>query len=137
MKSNLFGKLLLVCLSASLAFGCQNQTVSSSSNNTNSLPTNPTNTNQTKVETKISAPPTIKFESADKVEIVGTFYESSKENSSAVLLLHQWQSSRKSYDAFAKQLQEKGFGVLAIDGRGFGESVKTTRRQNGFAESDG
>ena len=42
------------------------------------------------------------------------------------MLLHQWGSDRKSYDKFAKRLQAKGFGVLAIDGRGFGESVKTT-----------
>lgn len=54
------------------------------------------------------------------------FYESPKANSPAVLLLHQFGSNRKSFDEFAKQLQKKNFGVLAIDGRGFGESVKTT-----------
>jgi len=43
----------------------------------------------------------------------------------AVLLLHQWQSDRHSYDEFAKRLNAKGFNVLSIDGRGFGESVKT------------
>ena len=60
------------------------------------------------------------------MEIIGTFYESAKANSPAVLLLHQWMLNRQSYDEFARRLQGKGFGVLAIDGRGFGESVKTT-----------
>lgn len=106
-----------VCLVAFSVFACQNQAVSNSSNATNS---NISTTSQ------IPAPQTIKFESADKVEIIGTFYESPKENSPAVLLLHQFGSNRKSYDDFAKRLQAKGFGVLAIDGRGFGESVKTT-----------
>ena len=41
------------------------------------------------------------------------------------MLLHQWQSDRHSYDDFAKRLNAKGFNVLSIDGRGFGESVKT------------
>ena len=68
----------------------------------------------------------VTFESADKTVIVGTFFESTKPNSPAVLLLHQFGSDRHSYDDFAKQLQAKGFGVLAIDGRGFGESTKTS-----------
>ncbi len=66
------------------------------------------------------------IESADKTVIVGSFLESAKPNSPAVLLLHQFGSDRHSYDAFAKRLQAKGFGVLAIDGRGFGESTKTS-----------
>jgi len=72
------------------------------------------------------APQTIKFESADKVEIIGTYYESEKSGSAAVLLLHQFGSDRKSYRDFALIMQAKGIAVLAIDGRGFGESVKTT-----------
>lgn len=115
--------VLLLILSV---IGCQKQTVSNSSNNTNTLTANSNGANQSNSQTKIPEPQTIKFESAEKAEIVGTFYESPKANSPAVLLLHQWQSDRKSYDAFARHLQAKGFGVLAIDGRGFGESVKTT-----------
>ena len=68
----------------------------------------------------------VAFESVDKTVIVGTFLESTKPNSPAVLLLHQFQSDRHSYDDFARRLQAKGFGVLAIDGRGFGESTKTS-----------
>lgn len=107
-------------------FGCQNQTVSNSASKTNSnVPANNAN-NTSQSNTETPAPQTIKFESANKVEIVGTFYQSPKENSPAVLMLHQWESNRQSYDEFAKRLQAKNFGVLEIDGRGFGESVKTT-----------
>ena len=68
---------------------------------------------------------TVKIESADKALLIGTFLEAEKTNSPALLLLHQWQSDRHSYDDFAKRMQAKGFNVLSIDGRGFGESKKT------------
>ncbi len=119
-KFNL-SKICFVSIFISVTFGCQNQTVSNSTNQTNSITSN----SSIPSTSQITSPQTIKLESADKLEIIGTFYESPKANSPAVLLLHQWQSTRKSYDQFAKQLQAKGFGVLAIDGRGFGESVKT------------
>jgi pimeloyl-ACP methyl ester carboxylesterase len=61
----------------------------------------------------------------DGLRIAGSFYESSLPNSPAVLLLHQWQSDRHSYDEFAGRMQKKGFNVLTIDGRGFGESTAT------------
>lgn len=115
-------KIVFSILLISTTFACQNQFISNSPNQTNSNISNTSN----QPASQIPAPQNIKFESADKVEIIGTFYESPKANSPAVLLLHQWQSNRKSYNEFAKQLQATGFGVLAIDGRGFGESVKTT-----------
>ena len=77
-----------------------------------------------------SASQRIAFESADKVQIIGSFFASSRPNSPAILLLHQFQNDRHSFDDFAKRLQVKGFGILAIDGRGFGESVKTTDGRN-------
>lgn len=125
MKYKFLAKITFVSLFISAALGCQPPTSSNVANAANSIVT-ANNSNQTNVGMKVSASQTIKFESADKVEIIGTFYESPKANSPAVLLLHQWGSSRKSYDVFAKRLQAKGFGILAIDGRGFGESTKTT-----------
>jgi dienelactone hydrolase len=114
-------KIIFIGVLIPTVFACQNQTATNSTNQPNSnIPGE-----STQSTSPIQTPQTIKFESADKLEIIGTFYESPKANSSAVLLLHQWQSTRKSYDEFAKQLQKQGFGVLAIDGRGFGESVKT------------
>ncbi len=126
MRFNFWAKITFLGLLISATFGCQTQTGSNAANQTNSnVPVNNANSaNQTNAE--IFAPQNIKFESSDKVEIVGTFYESPKANSPAVLLLHQFGSNRKSFDEYAKRLQKKGFGMLAIDGRGFGESVKTT-----------
>jgi dienelactone hydrolase len=125
MKFEFWSKIVLIGLLISTTFSCQNQTISNSSDQTNSTISNSPNQSTS----PIPAPQTIKFESADKVEIIGTFYESPKANSPAVLLLHQWGSNRKAYNEFAKRLQAKGFGVLAIDGRGFGESIKTTDGQ--------
>jgi len=128
VKYGLLAKLACISFLFLFAFGCQTQTVSNLANKANSnAPLNNANgANQSNSQTKISEPQTVKFISADNVEIVGTFYESAKANSPAVLLLHQWGSDRESYDEFARKIQAKGFGVLAIDGRGFGESVKTS-----------
>lgn len=122
-------KITFVGLLILITFGCRNQTVSNSVNTPNSNASVNNSNGATQTKTKIPAPRDVEFESADKVKIVGTFYESAKENSPAVLLLHQFGSNRNSFDAFAKRLQKKNFGVLAIDGRGFGESVKTTDNQ--------
>ena len=67
---------------------------------------------------------TVTIDSPDGVKLVGSLYEASKPHSPALLLLHQWQSDRHSYDEFAKRMQAKGFAVLSLDGRGFGESTK-------------
>jgi pimeloyl-ACP methyl ester carboxylesterase len=66
----------------------------------------------------------VTFASADGVQIVGSMYATFKSGAPSVLLLHQWQSDRTSYAEFAKRLQEKHINVLAIDGRGFGESTR-------------
>lgn len=114
-------KISIISLIFLAFFGCQNKEVSNSSNKTNTSAVHQTND-----ETVIPAPETVKFVSEGNVEIVGTFYTSPKANSPAVLLLHQFGSNRASYDEFAKEMQRKNFGVLAIDGRGFGDSTKTT-----------
>ncbi len=134
MKTLFFTKISICIFLIISVFGCQNQIVSNTENqaNSNIAANNLTNANQASAE--ISAPQIIKFTSEGNVEIVGTFYESAKANSPAVLLLHQFGSDRASYDEFAKDLQKKNFGVLAIDGRGFGESTKTTDGKTVAAE---
>ena len=134
MNNKFCAKAVILVLAIPAIFGCQNQTISNSANQTNSnIPANNSNSaNQT--NTGIPAPQNIKFTSEENVEIVGTFYESPKADSPAVLLLHQFGDSRKSYDEFAKDLQKKNFGVLAVDGRGFGDSVKTTDGKTVAAE---
>ncbi|MCB1022854.1 MAG: alpha/beta hydrolase, partial [Acidobacteria bacterium] len=128
MKVRIFAKIAALFIVTAMAFGCQEQASSNSAAPANSANSNVNsgNANSAKPEIEtIPEPQTIKFESADQVEIVGTFYRSPKINSPAVLLLHQFGSDRSSYREFALRLQKAGFGVLAIDGRGFGDSVKT------------
>ena len=67
--------------------------------------------------TQPAAVQTVTIESPDKTVLVGSLFDSGKANSPGLLLLHQWQSDRHSYDEFAKALQARGFTVLAIDGR--------------------
>lgn len=74
--------------------------------------------------TAVSNSAIVTIDSPDGVKLVGTVYQATKPNSPALLLLHQWQSDRHSYDEFAKRMQSRGFAVLSIDGRGFGESTK-------------
>jgi len=89
----------------------------------------PSNSVVNKVEKVIETGPaaqTVSINSPDGVVLVGSLFGTDKPNSPALLLLHQWESDRHSWDDFAKQLQSDGFVVLAIDGRGFGESTKKT-----------
>ena len=94
------------------------------------------NTNVPTTNSAISSTPaaadgvhTVTIDSPDGLKLVGSFYPvlypASNPHMPALLLLHQWQSDRHSYDDFAKRMQDQGFAVLSIDGRGFGESTKT------------
>jgi dienelactone hydrolase len=98
---------------------CGGSTASNSTGNT-STSNNSTaaNSNNTVTAAKVT------IDSPDGVKIIGTYLPATKPNSPALLLLHQWQSDRHSYDDFAKKMQDRGFGVLSIDGRGFGESTR-------------
>ena len=89
----------------------------------------PANSVTNKVEKVLDTGPagqTVSINSPDGVVLVGTYYEAEKPGTPAILLVHQWQSDRHSWDDFAKEMQRDGFNVLAIDGRGFGESTKKT-----------
>ncbi|MFL6374849.1 MAG: alpha/beta hydrolase [Pyrinomonadaceae bacterium] len=65
---------------------------------------------------------TVEIDSVDGTPIYGSMYAADKPNSPALLLLHQWGRDRHSFDDFGAWMQSRGFAVLAIDGRGFGES---------------
>jgi pimeloyl-ACP methyl ester carboxylesterase len=97
---------------------------------TSNAPTNSIANGVEKVAEMVSHSQTVSINSPDGVILVGTFFEAEKPNSPALLLLHQWQSDRHSWDDFARKMQKDGFNILAIDGRGFGES---TKRSNGNA----
>lgn len=120
MKSFLISIVLLSVLSA---FGCAKPAP-----NTNiATPSVTPLANQNIAKTPTPSDPTprtVSIDSADGVKIAGTLFPAAGQSSPAVLMLHQWESDRHSYDDLAKRFQAKGFAVLTIDGRGFGESVK-------------
>lgn len=125
MRIQLFTLTILFSLIGVSVSGCQgNQTPATNASAPAENVAVATRTSGTPVNA--GAAQRVTFDSADNVQIVGSFFPAAKPSSPAVLLLHQFGSNRASYDDFAKRLQAKGFGVLSIDGRGFGESVKTT-----------
>jgi len=66
----------------------------------------------------------IKYFSVDSVLVVGTLYPPSKKISQTVVLLHMLSRNRVDWEPFATKLWKKGYGILSIDLRGHGESVK-------------
>ncbi len=59
---------------------------------------------------------------ADGVHIQGTYYRPAAVAAPGIVLLHMLGRKRGDWDAFARQLQDAGYGVIAIDLRGHGES---------------
>src|SRR5690349_19776355 len=52
---------------------------------------------------------TVEIDSLDGTPIAGSLYAANKPNSPALLLLHQWESDRHSFDDFAERIQKRGF----------------------------
>jgi alpha-beta hydrolase superfamily lysophospholipase len=78
-----------------------------------------------RAQTQGDMPEKVKFTSVDGVELHGTFYGSSKNDSApAVLIVHAIgdSSRRKEYDNLARTLQGSGYAVLTFDLRGHGQS---------------
>jgi hypothetical protein len=74
----------------------------------------------------------VKFDSADGVELHGTYYPSTKgKKAFTVLLLHavdpKASSKSDAYNKLAEKLQEAGHAVLAFDFRGHGDSTAITK----------
>lgn len=122
--------LFLILVYSSVAFfaGCAGTVKDSNgTNNTEPAANSVVNAEPTR---GLPEPQIVNFASEGDVRIVGTYYPPLKTDSPAILFLHQWNSSRASFDAFARAMQKQGFAALAIDGRGFGESVKTGGGEN-------
>ena len=109
----------MLALSFVSIFACQSR-----QSETPDKPANASQDNAAAKDANLSGEEKVTINSPDGVKLVGTIFRSEKPNSPAVLLLHQWQSDRHSYDDFAKRMQGKGFAILSIDGRGFGESTR-------------
>jgi len=78
----------------------------------------------------------VDFKTDDEWEISGKLL---RKEGKAILLIHQLNLNKDSYDSFAKKLNEKGFTVLAIDSRGHGESLEHNglkRNWMDFSEQD-
>lgn len=56
---------------------------------------------------------------SDEKHLAGTLYNGGEKS---IILLHQLNLDRSSWDSFAKELQQEGWTLLAIDLRGHGES---------------
>src|SRR3989338_11429544 len=80
-------------------------------------------------------PEKIEFKTADGMSICASHWRGEK-GSSAVLLLHMMPADRSSWDEFADKLYASGFGVLAIDLRGHGESEGGPDGFRDFSDED-
>ncbi len=109
--------------------GCVNQTPNP--------PTNADSSNTTPNTTMEGSPmdgKAVQFNSLDGFVLVGTLWENKNSDKPPIVLLHQLNRDRHSYDAFAKKLWEKGFPVLSFDLRGHGESVRKGTKTVYFTE---
>lgn len=97
----------------------------SSNGSSNAAPTENRDAASNSVQAAPAAAQNVLIDSPDGLKLAGTYLDAGQPNSPGLLLLHQWQSDRHSFDEFAKRMQDRGFSVLSMDGRGFGESVKT------------
>ncbi len=114
------GTCTLLCL-----VGCR-RIEEKKNDETSAPPANQSGPASSNVLPSMAAPLTVKFESADNVIILGTFFATANKNSPAVLMLHQFGSDRGAYKALADEFRAAGISVLAIDGRGFGDSTSRT-----------
>lgn len=64
---------------------------------------------------------TVSLKSADGTQLKGTYYAAEKPGP-GLLLLHQCNADRTSWATFARAAAARGFHVLTLDYRGFGES---------------
>ncbi len=60
----------------------------------------------------------------DNINLVGTYYAPAKGDSPAILLVHGMNRNRLDWEGFARLLQANGYGVLTIDLRGHGDSMR-------------
>ncbi len=65
----------------------------------------------------------VEIEGADRFILRGTWYAAAPAPGPAVLLLHQCNRDRTSWEGLAASLVDAGLHVLTLDFRGFGESV--------------
>src|SRR5947207_3457587 len=80
------------------------------------------------------APRTVDLKTSDGVMLKATYFAAAKPGP-GVLLLHQSNRTRKSWDQLAPQLAAAGFNTLTLDMRGFGESGGKTDKPTRLTEA--
>ena len=65
-----------------------------------------------------------RFTTRDGVILTGDFFPPSRKEKVTFILLHGLGSSRREWDDFTERLRKRGYGCLAYDLRGHGESTK-------------
>jgi alpha-beta hydrolase superfamily lysophospholipase len=64
----------------------------------------------------------VTFRTDDGVTLAATWYEPASRPAPAVILVHMLHRSRRDWDGVAQRFSSEGFGALALDLRGHGES---------------
>jgi dienelactone hydrolase len=67
----------------------------------------------------------VNLKASDGTKLAATYYSSSDRPGPGILLLHQCNRDRSSWNALASDLAAKGFHVLTLDYRGYGDSGGT------------
>jgi len=70
------------------------------------------------------SPRPVRLMTMDNVEILGSYYPPTTNPAPAILLVHGLGQSRQVWTALATLLQQNGIGVLTIDLRGHGSSLR-------------
>ncbi len=76
----------------------------------------------------------VSFSTQDGVKIVANFFPF--DSNKAVIAVHQFNSSKESYNELAQLLNKNGFAVLSIDLRGHGESKASGSLSSPFSLQD-
>lgn len=80
-------------------------------------------------------PEKVNLKTADGINITASHWRGPA-GSPAVLLLHMMPATKESWNEFARKLNQAGFGVLAVDLRGHGESEGGPDGWRNFSDSE-
>lgn len=91
-----------------------------------------------RIKTNTMVSQKIDFITKDGITIIANYYPN-KSAKFAGILIHQRPETKESFDNLAKFLQSEGYALLAIDLRGHGESIQSTKGKidyNKFSEKE-
>jgi dienelactone hydrolase len=74
------------------------------------------------IQSPAAAPRPVTFRTEDGVTLAGTWYDAPGRPAPAVILVHMLHRTRRDWDGVAALLSSAGFGALAFDLRGHGDS---------------